>query len=777
MTTGVRILELADLLQTGRQEWTFTDLINVLRRRRGYVIGCVGTMLALATIYCIAATPRFQAIGEIEVQKEPPPVFGLENSVTGDTPTAAADSLDYSMTLETEAKILESPTLALQTIKDLKLENSHDYFPAQQSGFQLPGWIFFWRRPIEPLTIDLEDAPNRRYVALKIFASHLKITPETGTRLIEIRYSDPEPRLAAEIVNRLIQGLIDYGYQARVHATAQASKSLANELQDLRQQTAKLQSKANRLQREAGIYGDDAPHNIVLERLDALNQRLVAAESNRLLTDAIDRISQTGDPELISTLAGGSSAEGAPALNNSLATLQTLRSREASVRAEIAENDARYGPAHPRIAELHSELDGVQESIHEEIVRVGQRAHAGFEVAKAAEDSARDDFDKQQDLADQISSKAVGYQLARQEAEGNRGVYQGLLTKLKEAGVLEGLHSTNLTIVSPGRIPPTHRPKSPNLPLCYAAAVVGGLFFGCVGAVFSELSDHTVRSLDGLERLTGSQLLGVLPQLKQADRLRRRLPVSRKASRDKPLFLSEEGSNAGSRDALFLESLRALRTSLLLLRNGRRSQVVLITSSVSGEGKSKVAVNLAGMLAQLGAHVLLVDADLRRPSVCDELHIEGDVGLDAALIADNEPPIFAYAPLRNLSLLCGQRIAPMPAELLASKKMARLLSEWRNEYDFVLLDSPPVLAATDALVLTQMSDITLLIARHGFTPKQAIHRTFMTLREQIPESCLMRVVLNGVHFDSYDLRSYYGYEPMHHDPPPPRPPEERRMFS
>ena len=756
-----RKLDFADLLHADQPEWTLVDFMTVLRRRRIYLLAWVAGMFLLATLYCLTATPRFQATGEIEVQKEPPPAFGLENSVTGDTASAAPDSLDYSLTLETEAKILESSTLALQVIRDLKLETTHDYFPIHPSGFRIPGWVFFWQKPVEPLAVALDDAPNRRYTALKIFARRLKVTPETGTRLIEVSYSDPDPTLATAVVNHLLQALNDYTYQARFQATAQASVWLTSELGDLRRQAKLLDDKANRLRRDAGIYGQETPHEVVLDRLDGLNQRVTAAESNRLLMEAVDRVSQSGDADQIAALAGSTLAMGAPSLSNSLALVQTLRAREAEVHAQIAESDARYGPAHPRVAELHSELEGVENSIHEEVVRIGRRSHADFEIAQAAETSAHEAFDKQRALADQISGKATAYRLARQDADSSRGVYQALLAKLKEAGVLEGLRSTNLTVVNPGRIPPTNRPKSPNPPLCYAAALLGGLVLGCVGAIGSELSDHTVRSLDGLERLTGEQLLGALPHLRRTRGLQQFLrdgspgPATRE-----PLFLAAERPHTSLFDAGFLEALRSLRTSLLLLRTGKRSQVVLVTSSIPGEGKSKVAVNLAGVLAQLGARVLLVDADLRRPSVHHELHLANAAGLGAALISDVDPEIRVYEPLRNLSVLCGHELTHMPAELLASTRMVNLLREWRRNYDFVLLDSPPMLPATDALVLSQLSDITLLVARHGYTPKQAVHRTVTALQSQIPETCLMRVVLNDVHSGSYDFREYYGYEPV-----------------
>ena len=191
------MLELDDLSRPDRKEWTLGDLLAIFRRRRVFLLWSVVAMLLLVTAYCLLVTPRFQATGEIEVQKESPGAFGLDSSVMGNAPDADADSLDYSLTLETEARILQSGALALGVIKDLKMETTADYYPAHRSGPSIPAWLLFWKKPVEPLSIPLDDAPSRRYVVLKIFASHLKVTPVPGTRLIEISYSDPDPQRAA----------------------------------------------------------------------------------------------------------------------------------------------------------------------------------------------------------------------------------------------------------------------------------------------------------------------------------------------------------------------------------------------------------------------------------------------------------------------------------------------------------------------------------------------------------------------------------------------------
>jgi len=756
-TSPLRVLDLGDLATIERKEWTLADIIAIFRRRRKYLIASVIALFIAVTLYCLLATPRYQATGEIEVQKESPGIFGLESSVM-DNSNTEADSLDYSMTLETEAGILQSGTLALEVIKDLNLETTQDYYPPHKTGIQLPAWFTFWKKPVEPMNLPLDDAPNRRYVVLKIFAAHLKVTPVPGTRLIDVSYSDPDPRRAAAVVNRLIQALTDYAFQARFNATAQASSWLGNQLVGLRKQTESLQEKAIRLQRDTGIFGQGDGHNVVLERLETLNQALIAAESNRILKQAIYHAAQSGDPELISGLAGNAASGTTPAVTNSLALIQSLRSQEAAVRSEIAADDTKYGSAYPRLAELQAQLDGIENSIRDEIHRIGERTRTDYEIAAQAEDSARQSLDKQKALANETNDKAIAYDLARQEADGSRNIYQGLLARLKQAGILEGLRSTNVTIVNPARVPPPNRPHSPNVPLYYAAALTAGLFLGCSSALIREIQDHSVRSLHDLEQALGIPLLGVIPDFRPRSWS---LPHASPRARGIPVpatpvaAISSPSENCAS--APFLEALRSLRTSLLTMQDGHPPKTVLITSSIAGEGKTRLTASLAAVLAQLNARVLLVDADLRCPALHSEVGLNAAAGLGSALTSDLPPEIHQHPQLPALSILCGGATPPLPSELLGSSRMSELLARWRTEYDFILLDSPPVLPVTDARILSRMCDATVLVARYGFTSRQAIQRSCQLLRQQLPAQAVMGAVLNRVSARSADYYEYYGY--------------------
>lgn len=730
-----RVLERSDLTAPIRREWTLGELFTIFKRRRGILIGCVLGMVALATLYCVTVTPRYVSTAQIEIQKNDPGTLGLDRSVTEGPADADSDALDTTMTLQTQAKILQSGALALTVISDLKLEPTADYFPVRKRG--IGSRLLFWKKPLEPLSVPLDAAPNRRYAALKIFASHLKVAPVTGTRLIDVSYSSSDPQTASAVVNRLIAALREYTFESRFQATAQASTWLAAQLSGLKKQTEQLQQQADLLQQGTGIYGDDASHNLVLARLDGLNSALAAAESNRILKQSVWQVAKSGDPELISGLAGNAAAGSSPSMTNSLALLQTLRAREAAVNEQIAEDTARYGSAFPAMAELHGQLKGIDKSIQQEIHRIGARAHTDYEIAQRGEDAARTSFKKQKEIANEASNRAEAYELAKREADASRDLYSGLLGKLKEAGVLDGLRATNLTVVNAGMVPPADHPHSPNVPLCFAAALAGGLFLGCAGALVREATDARVRSIDDLERTLGAPVSGVVPAFRRQSQFR----FKRRRMLGEPILD---------------DTTLSLPHSFALPPRGESSQAVLVTSAVSGEGKSRLAASLAASLARSGARVLLVDADLLCPSLHSLLGSAQSSGLAEALATGIPPEAHVQPP--GFSSIWAGKTAEGSLARLGSSRMDALMSEWRERYDFVLLDSAPVLPVPDAARLARLCDRTLLLVRYESTMMHAAQRSYRMLEKNLPERAELDVVMNGVPARSPDYVAYYGYK-------------------
>ncbi len=729
-------------------EWTMVDFFNVLARRRAWIFSSLAFCSGIAILYWAWATPRYRAMALIEIQKESHGAYGLDAAISDKQSTAISDSFDDNLTLQTEIGVLQSDAVTLDVIRRTGLEATPDYFAPHPGPFAALHKLFFWRKPLEPLSTPLADAPNRRYVALKIFAHHRKIAPDAGTRLIAIGYSDPDPTRAAAVVNALVQSLSDYGFHSRSSAAAQSAAWLSAQLAGLKQQTETLDARAAALDRASGAYGDDDAHNVVLARLDSLNAALSAAESSRIVREAIWRAVQSGDPEVISGLGGNPDA--GPNTQNSFALLQSLRAQETAAKSQIAESANRYGENWPAVAEQRARLEIVQDSIQQEVRRLGERAHTDYEVALQAENAARDAFQQQKDLASGLTGNAVALRLARQEADESRTLYTSLLGRLQQTGVLEGLHSGNFAIVSPALVPPPDHPTSPSLPLLAALALTAGTLLGCSIAVVCELTDHAIRTPADLEALLEAPIFAALPRYYLAQPWYRRLiPASTPAS----LTLQAGADSAfeiPAQPTPYAEALHCLRASLLLSHSDRVPQIITITGPVPHDPRAGVrqsdatppplAFSLAAVLAQHGSPVLFVDADLRSAPPASA---SGDPGLSEMLAGNAVLPFTqSIAGLPLLSVVHAGARPPFPPELIASSRMTGLLAAWRDEFSFIVIHSPAAVFA-DALVLAQLSDAVLMTARAGETKRDEVLPAYHALSRQVPDHAVLGVVLES----------------------------------
>jgi capsular exopolysaccharide synthesis family protein len=614
----------------------------------------------------------------------------------------------------------------------------------------------------------LEQAPVRRTRALHVFAGNLRVKPVPGTRLIDVTYLSTDPKLAAAVVNHLTQALVDYTFQTRYNATNQASSWLSSQLQDLKKEAETLQAHVVTLQKDSGVYslgndstGKELAYSAILDRLQQSTASLTAATSNRILKGGLYEITRKGDPELISGLSGSSMAS--PAVSNSLSLIQGLRQQQATLEAQIATDSSRLGSANPKLGDERASLASINDQIKAEVARIGQRAENDYRSAQLVEANLQGVYDQQRAAASKLNDKAIEFMIARQEAESSRTLYETLNAHLKEAGVMEGLHSSNITVVDPGRVPA--KPVKPNVPLYLALSLVGGAFLGGIGALFRESTDDRIQSMEMVEAALATPILAVLPLLHGSGT---RGVSSYLPSRTGPKQLPAAGEDLANARRLpaidgpntaFVESLRSLRTSLLLSRSGSPPKVILITSATEDEGKSTVSVNLAAVFAQADAKVLLIEADMRHPGLTHRFGYErtGGTGLSSMLSGAeyrNVPTIEAFSELPNLRVLPAGPMPPYPAELLGSERMQELVESWRGMYDFVLIDSPPLLAVTDAQILARQSDVTVLVARHGFSTRKSLERAY---RKLVNDQDKVSVVLNGVSRDSVSYGEYYGY--------------------
>jgi succinoglycan biosynthesis transport protein ExoP len=676
---------------------TFLDLWKIVRRRRWLIAAVTLVLLALAITKCVLSTRLYQSTGEIQIQKDSSDALGLDSLMGGEASTGG-DALEGNVTLQTQAKILESQTLGLEVIEQLKLENTEDFKPR----FSPVGWLFGLVSPkgvADPSGTGLQDSPNKRDHMFGVFKSNTKVAPVAGTRLIDVTYTSSDPKIAAAAVNCLIDSLVDYNFQTRYKATSQASEWLGKQLSDLRVNSEQLQSRVADLQRDSGVFtfggediqGKGIAYSTVLDQLQQATVNLTQAQTNRVVRGALYEAAKAGDPEMTAGLSNSTMLSGAsPGVTNSLALLQTLRSEEALQSAQISETAAKFGPGYPKLEEMKAHLTSLQQSIHSEQQRLETQAKSDFLVAQQVENNLRQIFATQKKGAEALNNKAIQYEILHQEADESRTLYERLLGRLKEAGVLEGLRSSNITVVEPGRVP--SRPSKPNVRLYIMGAVFGGVLLGVCLAFLVEMMDSKIRDVQMVQQRFGDALFGELPyernktQRKGAD-----------AAEARAIFTLTDPTSH------YTEALRGLRTAILLSRGGAPPKVLLITSSVSGEGKSTLATNLASLLAQQGKKVLLIDADLRRPTLHHLLGLPNAFGLSSLLTSESTAAeameTLASVPgVPGLSVLPAGPIPPYPAEILGSPQMTRLIEEFSEHFDFVMMDSAPVLAVTDAVV-------------------------------------------------------------------------------
>jgi succinoglycan biosynthesis transport protein ExoP len=726
---------------------TLRDLLRIFHRRKRAIFVTASVVFLLSVCACVFMTRRYTASSVIQLEKSSSDSLGLD-SLMGAASGGASDALSVNIDLQTQASILESEALALKVVKDLNLEQNEDFKP----HFSPIGWamgLVSPRGPADPVHASLEDSPARRARVAKAFAKNLKVKVTAGTRLLEVDFTNRDPKVAAAVVNHLVQALIDYTFQTKFTATNQVSQWLEGQLGDLRKQSEELQSRVVALQQGSGIFGVGGTdpqgkpviYSPILDRLQQSTAQLSQAQMNRVLKASVAEVVKTGNAELISQLSGTSIASGSgQGVMNSLALIQNLRLQEATLQAQINQDASQFGAAYPKLIQERASFKGVQQSLQEEIKRTADRSDNDFKIASKTEEGARAAYESDRVAAEKLNDKSIEYAILSKEADQSQELYQDLLKRLKEAGILEGLHSSNVTVVDQASAPA--RPSKPQVPLYLALGVGLGIFLGCCVALLVEAVDNKIQGTEDVEALQ-IPLLGISPQIE--------------ASQSGPRAIMLDSRHS---DMAFGESVRRLRSGLLIARSGTPPQVLLMSSPSPGEGKSTLSLNLAISLSQYEKKVLLVEADMRRPVLRRRLGLEGTDGL-SVLLSDREAAdgIVPAPNNPNLYFLPAGPAPPYPADLLGSPRMHSLMEEWRSEFDFIVVDSPPVLPVTDAQLLEEMADATVLLARVGVTTRAALGRAYNLLLTHRKDAArpAIGVLLNFVTRRSSAYYGYYGY--------------------
>jgi polysaccharide biosynthesis transport protein len=718
------------------QESALREYFRVLIKRKWTVIGCLVTIFSLVAIASFKMTPIYEAVGRIAINKPDSNLVNFKDSNNG-----GADFSDPT-DMDTEVTILQSDLLALQVIKALNLDKLPEYGGKPASG------------PTDNLAPDplLADS-SRTSALLGGFKGGLRVALKPNTRIVEIRYVSTNPQLAAAIVNKLAETYTEQNFKTKFESTMQASDWLSKQLVDLQMKVETSQEKLVRFQKEHEILGADEKQNIITEKLAELNKELTAAEATRMQKESLYRLVQSGDPDVVASTAGALETGGAGGTGGLAPLISSLRSKEADTRIQVAELSTQFGPSYPKVAQLNNQLKEIDAQVQLELKKVADRVRGQYLAAQQQETLLHEEFDKQKQEANKLNESAIEYTLLKRDVDVNRQLYEGLLEKLKEAGVTAGLRSNNIRVVDVARTP-TY-PTEPNIPRNLAFALVLGLTTGIGLAFLLENMDNTVRTTEQAQVISGLPALGMIPMGSKhgIDAAGKKL-LTLASSREAVELVTQARPQSQ-----MAESYRALRTSLLLSNLGTPPKVIMITSARPQEGKTTTSINTAIVLAQKGVRVLLVDADLRRPSVHKTLGMGPRSGLSNVLTGSItlEHAITRSSILSNLFVLPAGTPPPNPAELLASSN----INDLREHYDHIVIDTPPTLSVTDAVVLSQRVDAIILVIRSSKTTKQALRRSRDILMQV--NARITGVLLNAVDLSSPDYYYYYEYQGKYHD--------------
>jgi polysaccharide biosynthesis transport protein len=715
---------------------------RIFQKRRWTILSILLVTFGSVLIVTIKEKPVYRANALLEIEKENPNIptvqelFQLEDV-----------SDNY---LETQYKVLQSDTLARRVIEELGLN--------QVKEFNSPKGEWFWQNAhAAGLTEDLVVDPETEQAILVRFNDRLSVEPVRRSRLVQVSFESQDPQVAAKAVNALTSNYIQENLESRWQTAQKASEWLSQQLQSFK---AKLEKSEDDLQQYAQKNGllfleteKGDTENIVDERLRQLQDELTRAQADRYAKESLERLAEAGD---YSSLPG--------VVNNKL--MQDLTEQLTDLEKEEAALTSTFTSDYPKVKQLQSQIDDVQKVLDQERKRAAQGIVDDYTAAVRREALVCEAFEQQQQQANRVAARAVQYNILKREVDTDKQLYEGLLQRLKEAGVSAGVNASNIRIVD-AAMPPT-KPVSPRPILNLGLALLLGLGCGIGMALLQEHLDDTLKNSDDIERLLHVPSLALIPS---RDSLNHASAGVHEAAERRPALSNGNGNHAplirtsgnawvridgnGTQHSAFSEAFCGLRTSVLLSAAGRPPRSLTFVSAEPGEGKTTIASNLAISLAQLGKRVLLIDGDMRRPCVHKLFDIEDHSnGLVTCLAGAQEwRQLVRPTGVANLScLVCGP-VPPNPSELLSSDRMQMLIREAMVEYEFVLVDAPPLLNVADGRILATIVEGAILVVKGGFTPLELVQQAQLHIRDV--GAHLIGVVLNDV---DVRLNGYYkGY--------------------
>ena len=719
------------------------EYLRVLIKRR-WIIATIFTVLVLTVaVKTFTATPIYQASARIIIEKENPKLMSFQEVMAVDS-----TGTDY---YQTQYKIIESRIVAREVIRKLDLENSPEFFPEPKDnvlanlkrsmGQALTGaknWVVSLLKTEEDA--DKTGASAEEDLSLDselvyAFIDRVEVSPIRNSRLVDVSMEAKDPVMSARMANALVSAFIGQNLETKLSAAKGAVEWLGERINDERKKVEIAEKALLAYKEKHQIITDfssDA-ENITAQKLAELNAQVLDSESQRVKVETRyqQAISLEKTPDMLDSIP--------EVLSNDL--IQEIKKMEVVLFNRMSELSKKYGRNHPQMKAIYSELADLKKRKALEAQRVVNSLKNEYKLALAREESLKRALARQKTESLKLNKKAVQFGVLRREAESSRQMYELLIKRFKETSLTEEMKTGNIRIIDKAEVPKS--PVKPKKKRNILLAVIVGLTLGIGTAFFLEYLDNTIKLPEDVKEHLKIPYLGPVPAI---------------TSNDIPAHMARELVTVHSPKSAASESYRSIRTGILFSSADEAPRTIVLTSASSSEGKSITAANLGVVMANAGSRVLLLDCDMRRPRIHKIFDLDRKIGVSSILVGTGSAKdAIVPSSVENLDILPVGPIPPNPSEIVGSKKMGLLLNDLKKKYDRVLIDSPPISAVTDAVILTQMADSLLLVVRAGETPRQVIQHALAQVRSV--NANILGAVLNAVSVgrDSYYYYQYYYY--------------------
>jgi len=679
--------------QAQSEGFELREYLVVLLKRKWTFLAFFLVVMTLVLVGTFAQTPVYRATCTVLIERQAPKVVSFSEVVA----LGANNYYDTKSYYETQFKIIKSRSAAREVIKRMGLEKE---------------------LPFSKVADPVEALLNR-----------VSVDPVKKSHLVSVSVDHADPRRGAEIANMVAAVYRDMNLNAKLSASSDALQWLDKEGGTLADKVKESEVALQRFKEEKNVVSFEERQNIISQRLSELSSALTQAKRSRIDAESLYR--KTADyaksPQKVQTIPS--------VLENKL--IQELKAEKIALDKQLSELSKKYKGKHPEIVKVTSQLELMERTIAQEIAKIVQGIETQYLVARDRETALSAEMEKLKKEKQELDNKEIEYKVLLREAQSNQSLFEAIQKRTKETQVTENLRTNNVRIIDPAEV--STKPVRPRVRMNIVLGFLLGLFGGIGLAFFFEYLDNTIKTQQDVKEFLQLPFLGVIPSLKDLGG----------GPEDIDLFAHKHPKSSVT------ESCRAIRTSITFSAPGQRLRKLLVTSAGPQEGKSTTVINLGIIFAQVEKRVLIIDSDLRKPRIHKAFGIPKErPGLTNLVMGEAETDdVIVASKVPNLDLITCGPIPPNPSELLGSSRMESVIQSLEERYDWILFDSPPIVAVTDAVVLSRIVDGVILVIKSAKSTRDIV----LKARHQLQDvgANILGAVLNDFNIKEQGYKYYY----------------------